>query len=243
MSAYQNTLAPPPQPSMVETEALQRGATVFEKANCAQCHRGRYFTNHDVIPIEEIKSQSSRAAALAKLPQIFVPPETYPSNVSVPLPPDPPILPVRTFKLAYAIGNAGGYKVQSLIGLYLTAPYLHDGGVAASREALQPAADGYYEVANPEQMGMAGTLMQQIPSDPEASLRVLLDRKLRAVAIATNRANPDLQSTHVDGSGHEYWVDQQANFTPQEQTDLVQFLLSLDDAPTVLPVANRDLAP
>lgn len=250
MSAYQNTLAPPPQESAVETEALQRGASVFEKANCAQCHSGRYFTNHDVIPIEEIKSQPSRATALAKLPQIFVPPETYPSNVPVPLPPDPPILPVpteiapdRTLKLAYAIGNAGGYKVQSLIGLYLSAPYLHDGGVAASREALQVAADGHYEVANPEQLGMAGTLMQQIPPDPEASLRVLLDRELRAVAIAANRANSDLQSTHVDGSGHEYWVDQQSDFTPQEQTDLIQFLLSLDDAPAVLPVANRDLVP
>lgn len=246
MSAYQNTLAPPPTEPTDHIEALQQGAAVFEKANCAQCHSGRYFTNHEVISIEEIKSQPSRAKALAKLPQIFVPPETYPGNIPVPIPPDPPVLPVpttitpeRTIKLAYAIDNAGGYKVQNLIGLYLSAPYLHDGGVAASREALQPTDNGYYTVDNREQMGMAGTLMQQIPADPEASLRVLVDRDLRAVAVAANRANPDLQATHVDGSGHEYWVDQQAGFTPQEQTNLIQFLLSIDDAPVVLPSTNR----
>ncbi len=246
LSAYQNTLAPPPQ-QLANLETLQQGAAVFERANCAQCHSGRYFTNHDVIPVEEIGSQPSRAKALAKLPRIFVPPETYPSTVSVPIPPDPPVLsvptdivPDRTLRLAYAIGNAGGYKVQNLIGLYLTAPYLHDGGVAASSEALRPAADGYYEVADPEQMGMAGTLMQQILPDPEASLRVLLDRNLRATAVAKNLSNSDLQATHVDGSGHEYWVDQQAGFTPQEQTNLIQFLLAIDDAPAILPSTNRE---
>ncbi|WNZ27186.1 hypothetical protein HJG54_30225 [Leptolyngbya sp. NK1-12] len=246
MSAYQNTLAPPPQPTADET-TLHRGAAVFEQANCAQCHSGRYFTNHDVIPIDEIKSQPSRAKALAKLPQIFVPPETYPSNVPVPLPPDPSIIsvpmgitPEQSLRLAFAMDNAGGYKVQNLIGLYLSAPYLHDGGVAASREALQPDANGHYSVAKPEAMGMAGTLMQQIPADPEASLRVLLDRDLRAAAVAANRAHSDLQATHVDGSGHEYWVDQQAGYTPQEQTDLVQFLLSIDDAPLVLPASNQE---
>ncbi|MBW4449786.1 MAG: hypothetical protein KME38_23845 [Spirirestis rafaelensis WJT71-NPBG6] len=242
MSAYQNTLAPPP----VETrdiESLQRGAAVFEKASCVECHSGRYFTNHDVIPAQEVKSQPSRASALAKFPQIFIPPETYPSNIPVPLPADPPVVsvplditPQRVRDLAYAVGNpAGGYKVQNLIGLYLTAPYLHDGGVAASSEALTQQPDGSYAIANQEQMGLAGTLLRNIEPDPEASLRVLVDRNLRQTAVAVNRENPDLQATNVDGSGHEYWVDKQAGFTPQDQTDLIQFLLSIDDQPAVLP--------
>lgn len=57
--------------------------------------------------------------------------------------------------------------------------------------------------------------------------------------IAANRANPDLQRANVDGSGHAYWVDEAAGFTPQEQTDLIQFLLSLDDDPEVLPDSRR----
>ncbi|MBD2460325.1 hypothetical protein H6G89_04640 [Oscillatoria sp. FACHB-1407] len=245
MSAYQNSLAPPPYIAQVDQETLQRGAKVFEQANCAQCHSGRYFTNHEVIPIDEIKSQPSRAAALAKLPQIFVPPETYPSSVSVPLPSDPPVVPVpmnitsaRSLEVAFAQNNSGGgYKVQNLIGLYLTAPYLHDGGVAASADALEPQEDGYYRVTNPNRIGLAGTWMQRVEADPEASLRVLVDRQLREEAIAANRANLDLQMIHADGSGHEYWVDRETGFTAQAQSDLIQFLLSIDDDPMVLPTS------
>lgn len=247
MSVYQNSLAPPPHEPAADQESLKRGAAVFEKANCAQCHSGRYFTNHDVIPISEIKSQPSRAMALAKMPQIFVPPEAYPPNLSVPLPADPPVLtvpagitPEYVKNLAFATDSAGGYKVQNLIGLYLSAPYLHDGGVAASAEALQQDTDGYYRVVNPDQMGLAGTLIQNITADPEASLRVLVDRKLREAAIVANKANPDLQITQVDGSGHEYWVDQEAGFTAQDQTDLIQFMLSIDDDPAVLPTSSSE---
>lgn len=245
MSAFQNSLAPPP----VETQdiaSLQRGAAIFEKASCVECHSGRYFTNHDVIPEDEVKSQPSRASALAKIPQLFVPPQTYPANVPVPLPGDPPVIsvptditPQRVRELAYAINNpAGGYKVQNLIGLYHTAPYLHDGGVAAAPEALKQDADGNYKVANGDRLGLAGTLMQNIQPDPAASLRVLLDRDLRQAAVAANRANPELQATNIDGSGHEYWVDRKAGFTAQDQTDLIQFLLSIDDEPALLPSSD-----
>lgn len=54
-------------------------------------------------------------------------------------------------------------------------------------------------------------------------------------AIAANRANSDLQQSNIDGSGHAYWVDAEAGFTTQDQSDLIQFLISLDDDPEVLP--------
>lgn len=244
MSAYQNTLAPPPNAAIAEVAVLEQGAAVFEKANCATCHSGRYFTNHDVIPAAEIQTQPSRAAAFAKLSQTLTVAETYPNSTSVPLPTDPPVIPVpvditpqRVRDLASAVDHVGGYKVPNLIGLYVTAPYLHDGGVAASAEALKQEADGSYSVADPNQMGLAGTSMQHINPDPAASLRVLVDRTLREVAVTANRSNPDLQAIHADGSGHNYWVDQQAGFTPEDQTALVQFLLSIDDDPAVLPAS------
>ncbi|MBD2070619.1 hypothetical protein H6F93_24410 [Leptolyngbya sp. FACHB-671] len=64
---------------------------------------------------------------------------------------------------------------------------------------------------------------------------MLLDRDLRELAIANNQSNADLQATNVDGSGHEYWVDPKAGFSTEEQTALIQFLLSIDDDPAVLP--------
>ncbi|HEY9901039.1 MAG TPA: hypothetical protein V6D43_01195 [Candidatus Sericytochromatia bacterium] len=243
MSAWQNTLAPPPYPT-TNTDSIKRGAAIFTRAGCVECHSGRYFTNHDVIPEQEIGTQPSRAPAQAPFARILGTPRTYPSNVSVPLPPDPPVLEVPTDitpkqaqQLAFAINNpAGGYKVPSLIGLHVTAPYLHDGGVAASSEALKRDDKGF-TVANPEQLGMAGTLLNGIKPDPSASLRVLIDRKLRKPTVAANRANPDLQRSNIDGSGHAYWVDTKAGYTVQDQTDLIQFLLSLDDDPEVLPTA------
>ena len=186
MSAWQNTLAPPPNQS-ANLEVLQHGTEVFNQAGCVECHSGRYFTNHEVIPQPELGTQPSRGKASAAFARNFVPPQTYPANVSVPLPPNLPVLPVpteitpqRDIELSYAISNSAGgyYKVPNLIGLYLSAPYLHDGGVAAGAEALQLKAEGY-TISNPEQFGMAVTLLQGIQPDPDASLWVLVDRHLR----------------------------------------------------------------
>ncbi|MUG93113.1 hypothetical protein F7734_11960 [Scytonema sp. UIC 10036] len=244
MSAYQNTLAPPP----VETRdvaAVQHGAAIFTRAGCVECHSGRYFTNNHVIAEQEIKSQPSRAMAQAPVARNFTAPQTYPSNVQVPLPENPPVLNVPTditseedFKLAFAIGNSGGYKVPSLIGLNVTAPYLHDGGVAAGPEALKVDENGY-DIVNPDQLGIPGTLLSNILPEPRASLRVLIDRNLRRQTVLANRANSDLQESNADGSGHNYWVDKQAGFSTQGQTDLIEFLLSLDDAPQVVPIQKN----
>lgn len=81
--------------------------------------------------------------------------------------------------------------------------------------------------------------MRWIKPDPAASLRMLLERHLREPMLTANRANPNLQRANVEGRGHEYWVDKVAGFTPQDQTDLIQFLLSLDDDPEVLPEPSR----
>jgi hypothetical protein len=126
-------------------------------------------------------------------------------------------------------------QTTSLIGLNVTAPYLHDGGVAAGADALTRDENGY-KLLNSEHLGMAGTLLKSIEPDPAASLLVLVDRNLRRQAVNANRANSNLQKSNVDGTGHDYWVDKQAGFNTQDQTDLIEFLLSLDDEPEVIPV-------
>jgi hypothetical protein len=183
MSAWQNTLAPPPS-STTDSAAIGYGAKVFEQANCVSCHSGPYFTNHHLVAQTEIGTQPVRAKSTAAFSRLFGKPQTYPSSIASPLPPDPLVLDVPTditpqneIELAYTINNAlGGYKVPSLIGLAVKAPYLHDGGVAASRSALKQQPDGSYAVADRREMGLAGTVMQNIPPDPAASLRVLYRR-------------------------------------------------------------------
>lgn len=56
--------------------------------------------------------------------------------------------------------------------------------------------------------------------------------------VAANHAQANLQKSNVDGSGHNYWVDKQAGYTTQDQSDLIEFLLSLDDNPEILPAQS-----
>lgn len=113
---------------------------------------------------------------------------------------------------ARAAGQTG-YKIPGLLGLWWSAPYLHDGGVAVG------PGEGVVGVGNIRARGL--------PIDPRASLRALLDRELRARVIAANHADLPRWSLHVRGVGHEFWVDPGAGFTPAEQAALVEYLLSL----------------
>ncbi|MBW4599833.1 MAG: hypothetical protein KME29_09505 [Calothrix sp. FI2-JRJ7] len=114
--------------------------------------------------------------------------------------------------------------------MHITAPYLHDGRVAVGKDALQ-ISENDYQIVNPNQLGLAGTSLNNIVPDAGKSLHALIDRNLRNQVIAANRANSDLVLSNADGSGHNYWVDQQAGFTIQDQNNLIEYLLSLDDNP------------
>lgn len=115
-------------------------------------------------------------------------------------------------ELAHPLGK--GYKTKSLIGLHLTAPYLHDNGVAV----------GYYN----GHWGLPGTLLAQRPVDPTASLRALLDREWRRKVVDANKSSDSLRKTGITGEGHHFWVDREAGFTGEEQRALIEYLLSLD---------------
>ena len=129
----------------------------------------------------------------------------------------------QQIQLAFAYGDtSGGYKVPSLIGLYWSAPYLHDGAVAVGPDAQT-------------QCGVPGTLLQGIPPDPVNSLRALIDRELRQRVIAANATAPSLQAMHVQGTGHEFWVDAETGFTPADQEALIQYVFSLRQALALTP--------
>jgi hypothetical protein len=153
MAAWQNTLVPPPPQTPVDRAAVSQGRAVFERAGCMSCHAGAFGTNNRVVPQAVVGTQPSRAKALKKTEKLFGPAVTWSFDTPVPVPPGSRTENVPTdhldpeqIKLAWAHGGSpGGYKVQGLMGLFWTAPYLHDGGVTVGPN---PATD----------LGVSGTL-------------------------------------------------------------------------------------
>jgi hypothetical protein len=223
MSAWQNVLVPPPAPIQAAAETRALGKAVFARAGCASCHSGPGFTNHRIVPVAEIGTEPSRARALQRMGDLLVPPRALSFEQTTPLsrPPREVAVPVSALdpgqiQLAFAQrGSSGGYKVSGLLGLYWSAPYLHDGGVAVGPNAER-------------QLGIPGTSLQRIPPDPSQSLRALVDRNLRARVISANDGNSDLRAVHVRGAGHEFWVDPEAGFGAEEQHALIVYLLTLE---------------
>ncbi|WP_186576773.1 electron transport protein [Aquibacillus kalidii] len=220
MSVLQNTFSPPSPPIEVTSEEMALGEDVFNRAGCISCHAGDFYTNNRVIPVEEIGTEPSRAKALKRTELIFGEPSLYSTDTPVPLPKKPTVVRVprnqideKQLELSFAHGETkGGYKVKGLLGLYWTAPYLHDGGVAVGKD---------------NQLGLVNTVNKSVPPDPFNSLRALVDQDLRKRVIEANQASDALKSSHVTGEGHEFWVDKQTGFSREEQKALINYLLKL----------------
>lgn len=242
MAAWQNSLVPPPNRTPQNQQALksgsvERGAKVFQQANCASCHIPPFFTDNEIHPISELNTNPARANSRLKLNDLLVPPKLYTFNTPVPVPADAEVLDVPTegissspTTLPTGLFPYGGYKTTSLLGLYLSAPYLHDGGVAVRTGSLEVNSDGI-SVVEPSGLGLTGTLSIGKPADSASSLRALVDRQLRAKVVEANKENPALVRSNLDGSGHDFYVDKAAGFTSAQQTDLINFLLALDNDP------------
>ena len=243
MSAFQNSLVPPANQTSENWQALnsnsvKRGAKVFEKANCATCHIPPFFTDNKIHPIDEIRTNPARAQSRLGLNKLLVPPKLYTFNTPVPIPAKAEVLDVPTqgisdtpTTLPKGILPKGGYKTTTLRGLYVSAPYLHDGGAAVRAGSLKVDSNGGFTVVDKTGLGLSGTLSLGIPADPASSLRALVDRNLRALVVKANKANPALVRSNLDGTGHYFYVDRQAGFNSNQQTDLINFLLALDDNP------------
>ncbi|HKQ46517.1 MAG TPA: hypothetical protein VJZ71_00430 [Phycisphaerae bacterium] len=244
LSAFQQSLTVPPNTSPenqinLHSGAVLRGAEVFRAANCISCHTPPYFTNGSIIPYSEIKTSPKRAKGRriydGRLVEASVPsfdqPVPLPSNPNlIVLPPDPRAS--SNLLLPRGLDNPeGGYKVTGLLGTYFKAPYLHDGSVASTEGAIHVAADGSYLVVDRGGIGIPGTTKSGRAVHAGNSLRVLLDRDLRRILLENNASDPTLVTNGVEGTGHEFFVDPANGFNFQQQTDLIAFLLALDDNP------------
>lgn len=222
MSAFQNTLIPPKAPIKITDTEKQLGKRVFARGSCISCHAGSFYTNNQIIPVEKIGTEPTRAIGLRKVGEFLTDPVIYSPDTPVPVPNGALELKVPTqglnpgqINLAFGIGHTnGGYKVPSLIGLYWSAPYLHEGGVAVGANTKT-------------QLGIEGTLNKGILPDPYNSLRALVDKDLRTQVIKANQTSENLRKSNVTGQGHEYWIDASTGFSQQEQDALIKYLLTL----------------
>lgn len=223
MAAYMNSLRPPATGIKKKPQVFARGERVFEQAGCTACHGGSYYTNNRLIPVEEIGTNPIRALGFRQAENYFdKKAKMYDEDTPVPLPKKPKVKEVemsleqqKKLEMAWAQeGLDGGYKTMSLFGLYWTAPYLHDGGVAVGKNG---------------EIGVPNTLYKGIKADPVQSLRGLLDSQLRGQIVQENERNRKLKTANVTGRGHEYWVDRTTGFTKEEQDALIHYLLKITD--------------
>ncbi len=223
IAAWQDTIVPPPATITADWSTKIRGRQVFERAHCANCHSGPFLTNNKVIPSAEVGTNPVRAMALEKTEKNFAALVIYTFDTPVPVSRNAQLLSVPTkdldqqqIDLGWAHhGSRGGYKVPSLVGLYWSAPYLHDGGVSVGKQAES-------------QLGIPGTVEKNVVPDPANSVKALIDRELRSRVVAANEASPALRRMNVQGVGHNYWVDRQSGFSEDDQRTLIVYLLTFE---------------
>lgn len=222
MSAYMNSLNPVSSDGKIDMSLMEEGRSVFERAGCISCHAGEFLTNNQVIDVNKIKTEPSRAGAFKKTELFFSKPKMFKEGTTVPIPENPEIVKIKLtseqkkmLELAWAHGDStGGYKVPSLYGLTQSAPYLHDGGVA---------------IGNKHELGVTNTLHKGVKADPQNSLQALIDSDLRKQVVEANLSTPEVKSAHISGQGHEFWVDESTGFTKKQQTALIYYLLHASD--------------
>ena len=224
MSAFMNSLVSPNPSIKTDEKTVAGGRAIFERAGCIKCHAGQYLTNNQLLSPKEIGTESSRAKALNNTEKFFTKPDLYDPETPVPLPRNPIIKDLtlsaeqeKQLKRSWGHnGSEGAYKVPSLLGLYWSAPYLHDGGVAVGQKLN-------------EEIGITATLYNGKKADPKNSLLALIDSELRQKVIQENAKNQKLKTAHVSGEGHEYWVDHTTGFTKEEQKALIMYLLTVTE--------------
>lgn len=220
VAAWQNTILPPEED--LDAARVIAGREVFKRAGCSDCHAGPALTNNRIVPAGDVGTEPSRARAFENTAKIFGEPVTWSFDNVIPIEPgrvmviEAPMRGIDPQQITMGWGHdgVGGYKVPGLVGLRWTAPYLHDGGVAVG-----PDASAY--------AGLPNSLLAGNGLDARNSLLGLFDRDLRQRIMQANASSENLVRMHITGQGHEFWVDESAGFSGEEQRALIEYLLSV----------------
>jgi hypothetical protein len=117
---FLRALPPPPSPHRPDAAAVERGKAVFAAA-CAECHAPDGKRTLAVIPVAEVGTDINRSHMWTELAR-----DTY-----------------NNFREGRDWGfksfrKISGYVAEPLGGLWLNAPYLHNGSVPTLRDLLEP---------------------------------------------------------------------------------------------------------
>jgi hypothetical protein len=155
MEAWLNDAKPPAYPYPINTGLAARGAPIY-RDYCARCHgeNGANFSGAlvgKVTPIEQIATDRHRldsySAALCANQNLLY--AAYPEDR------------FSHFRKTF------GYANQPLDGLWLRAPYLHNGSVPTLRDLLNPASERPavfyrgYDVYDPRNVGFIASVKEE----------------------------------------------------------------------------------
>jgi mono/diheme cytochrome c family protein len=149
------TNTPPPWPYAIDNAKAARGAKIYADY-CARCHgkNGSDFTGEfvgKVTPIEKIRTDRHRLDSYT---------EQLCANQNLLY----AAYPAERFS---HFRKTFGYANQPLDGIWLRAPYLHNGSVPTLRELLEPAADRRkqfyrgYDVIDRERVGFIADVPEE----------------------------------------------------------------------------------
>jgi len=127
MSAYLARVLPPP-PAPIDPERIAVGRRVFREAGCNDCHLESRETPGMIVPL---------SALLPGYNPKHIEPVGTPGGELLDDPRTGYDDRVMVMSAAWR-GGAIGYKVPQLVGIGLTAPYLHDGSVPTLDALLSP---------------------------------------------------------------------------------------------------------
>ena len=180
---------PPPYPFVIDKALAADGRAVFD-AQCAQCHRAGGARTGTVIPQEEVGTDRHRLEMWT----------------------EPAATVYNRFADGYAWDFGGfrktnGYVAVQLDGLWLRAPYLHNGSVPSLDELLEPPANRrrtFYRGYDVYDRARAGFVSE---GDAAARGGMLYDTQVPGNA----------------NTGHLYGVD----LPPAQKKSLLEFLKTL----------------
>ena len=148
IQSWLDTLAPPRYPFTIDQTRAAQGATIFT-ARCASCHAAGGERTWSVIPLDEVGTDSNRLDSVT--------PEAIDEINSL----------SGTGWSFDQFVKTDGYATALLDGIWLRAPYLHNGSVPTLRALLQPAASrptSFYrgnDTYNKTDVGFVSTLASE----------------------------------------------------------------------------------
>jgi len=186
---YLSEIQAPKYPFPIDRQRAEAGKAVFD-SNCARCHASERTGTR--VPVEEVGTDPERLKSWSKKAAIE-------SNKVV-----------RNFGIerrGLVENEPSGYIAAFLDGIWLRAPYLHNGSVPTLRDLLKPAAERPkvfhrgYDVYDPENVGF-------------------VTQGAEAQRIGTKY---DVSERSSGNQGHEYG----ANLSAQEKDALIEYLKTL----------------